>query len=270
MAQPNVEVCSDWTTPTAVGLRPGCDAEAAGIADKIATASWLLFHYSGRQYPGVCTDRVRPCRRTEPARATFQQYGWGTWSWESSWGICGCGGHPERGTCGCSGLSEITLGASPVVDVLEVRVDGELLPESAYRVDDHRWLVRIDGDSWPCCQDLTADPATDDNTFEVLFTYGVDPPQAGKDAAAALACELLKAGTGGDCSLPKRLQTLSVQGATMAILDPFEFLENGRLGVYEVDIFLGAANPQGITRSAQVLNPDIGRPVRRTSDPGGS
>jgi hypothetical protein len=115
---------------------------------------------------------------------------------------------------------------------------------------------------WPCCQDLAL-PATEPGTFEVAFFYGQEPPKAGKHAAAVLACELALACDGSDeCRLPKRLQSITRQGVTAVVLDAFDFLNRRRTGLIEVDSFLAAYNPHGLTRRASVINPDLMRPVR--------
>ncbi|MBK9181476.1 MAG: hypothetical protein IPM45_18345 [Acidimicrobiales bacterium] len=83
-----------------------------------------------------------------------------------------------------------------MVDVVEVVVDGATLDDSLYRLDDRRWLVRLedpDGSrpGWPASQDLTL-PASEPGTWEVTFTWGVRPPAAGVLAAVALAGELAR------------------------------------------------------------------------------
>ena len=128
-------------------------------------------------------------------------------------------------------FSRVDLGASPIIAVSEVIVDGAVVPASSYRVDDYHWLVRIDGESWPCCQNLSADPATDDNTLQVSSTWGSTVPTLGVLAARRLACESYASCAGLEaCALPRRLQTITRQGLTVALLDPFEFLDRARSG----------------------------------------
>ena len=277
MGEPNTETCEAWTTAAAVQARPGGDDLDTDTIDRaVRSASWVLFMLTGRQWPGVCTDVVRPCRRQLSLLNPSMTRGWAT-SWDESWGTCACHAHTERGECGCDNDDQVALGAAPIVDVLEVRIDGEVIPESDYRIDDERWLVRLTEEGWPCCQNMRLNPddgpADATPTFQVRFTYGVGPPQAGQDAATTLALELAKAeGTDddGECRLPQRVQTLVREGVTMTLLDPFAFFADGRTGLYDVDLFIKTANPHGISRRAAVLNPDRKRPVRRGSQIGGS
>jgi hypothetical protein len=57
------------------------------------------------------------------------------------------------------------------------------------------------------------------------------------------------------------VQSITRQGISMAILDPFDFLDNGRTGVYQFDLWLATVNPTGLPRRSRVFSPDIARPV---------
>lgn len=266
MGAPTRGPCAVWTDPEHVGVCSPCRADTFDdelITEAIAAASETLYVLSGRQFPGECSDTVRPCR-AGPATPTW----WPTdvvfdgvlWL-----GACSCGAS-EWDSCGCPARPRISLPGRPVVDVDEVKLDGAVFTD--YRVDDYRWLVRTDGDDWPCCQNLLADPDTDDDTFEISYTFGVEPPTMGKVAAARLACEIYRLCSGGECSLPRRVQTITREGVTMAMLDPFDFLDNGKTGLYEVDLFLKAHNPAGRRRSAAIYSPDVG-PTSTRVDTGG-
>ena len=63
--------------------------------------------------------------------------------------------------------------------------------------------------------------------------------------------------------LPKRVTNVTRQGLSMVVLDPMDFLDDGKTGVYEVDLFLKAYNPAKLQRRATVMSPDIGRRARR-------
>lgn len=235
-------VCDQWATEDDLG----CDTDtvdAGMVDDAIEAASAILYALSGHMFPGVCEDTIRPCPGRSSRRAP-----------------CSCRSSTE---CGCATLSQIKLRA-PVVGVVEVRQDGETLDPSAYRIDDSRWLVRIDGDGWPCCQDLVAS-ADEDGTFEITYTFGQAPPVAGKRAAAALACELILAWSpdeAGECRLPERVTTITRQGVTMTVMEnPKELFESGFTGLEEVDLWLGSLRYDASHRPMTFLSPDR-RPTR--------
>lgn len=223
---------------------------------------------SGSKWPGYCSDVVRPCGRSATPGNLYRsvvlaEMQWGDRSWG---GLCSC--NTQAGQCGCSRLSEVSLGVHPVAAISQVRVDGLILDEALYRVDDYQYLVRLpdpDGSNpgWPCCQRLDLD-ADEEGTFEVAVTYGAVPPGNGKGAAAALACQFLKARDGdSDCNLPQGVQTLARQGVTMNIVGVTSLLQQGQTGVYEADLFLRAANPKGQQRPGGILIPGSKPSVRR-------
>lgn len=271
MGSPRIGACSAWATADDL-CEPCLTGGPTPTDDQLQMASDILFELSGHRFPGVCEDVVRPCGRSLSNDGpmsysdvgSVSYAGWGRFALGDS---CGCG---NGRSCGCNRPSEITLGGWPVVGVSQVKVDGAIVAPSLYRVDDYRYLVRLpaaDGSNpgWPCCQDVSL-ASTEEDTFEVSYTYGVAPPAAGVMAAAAFACEIALACTGGDgCRLPRRVTQVVRQGVTMAtILDPFDFLDNGRTGVYEADLFLSTYGPGRKKRlGTQVVNPDIHRAVRR-------
>lgn len=238
--------CAPWAT-IADACAP-CDAydfDATLFEDFADVASEILFELSGRQYTGVCTTDppVRPCAPACRRR------------------------HDECRTCGT--MHQIPL-RTPVVSVDQVKVDGAVLDSSLYRVDDERWLVRLPDPSgsnpgWPRCQRMDrAD--TEDDTWSITYQHGLAPPDMGVRAAAKLACELALAcdpTTASECQLPERVTTIVRQGVTLTLLDPQDFLNDGRTGVYEVDLFLRTVNPHKLQRSATVWSPDIPKTTRR-------
>ena len=239
-----MEPCRPWATldqmsgpcapadpdaePPVAGLDPG-ELELA-----LARATEIVWALSGRQF-GVCTVRVRPCDL--PGRCS----------------------HRRRG-CRCGIVSELDVGLRPLVDA-QVTVDGEPLPSDAWRIDDGRWLVRLDGDPWPRCQDMAVED-DEAGSFVVDATYGVEPPLSGVGAVMALACQLAMSrdpSRSSECVLPKRVTSVTRQGLTVLALDPFEFLDQGRTGVYEVDQFLAAFNPDGVAAPPRIVTPDTYR-----------
>lgn len=252
-APPSHSVCSWWATE-ANACAP-CTAETPDLDTWIGVASDLLYELSGQRFPGECEDTVHPCAQPcdgdgppfygDPVlMATSGNLLW--------YGSCGC-----RTRCGCTSLSTLTLTGWPLLSITEISIDGDVLDPSAYEINDWKTLVRIDGDSWPACSD----------DFDITFTYGQAPPPAGIAAAASLGCQLALACAGsGDCRLPQRVQSITRQGVSMVLLDPFTFFDDGRTGLYDVDLFLAAYGPTSKKRwPALVVNPDRRARVRRVT-----
>jgi hypothetical protein len=256
--------CTAWATPGDVIDDPratGLDPDS--LTTWLDVASELLYAFSGRQFAGVCADLVRPCKRYYKMDAVPF---W--WRWVPSWGTYTIN-NPHR-DAGAGPMGEITLGAYPLRDIVEVRIDGAVVDPTLYRIDDRRWLVRLDGLGWPTVQDLAGDPMTDPNTFSVAFEWGQAPPVGGVEAAKTYAIELAKGASGNPCNLPERVQSVQMQGVSFALLDPMAFLDKGRTGIYAVDVWLNAVNPHNLKRRSSVISPDVNRPVRRTSTTPGS
>jgi hypothetical protein len=98
----------------------------------------------------------------------------------------------------------------------------------------------------------------------MTLEIGQNPPASGKDAAAALAAELLRADsryttTGvagakpGDTYATPRPISIARQGVTYSYADPATLTEKNLTGVYEVDLFLRAANPDGMRHQPKVV-----------------
>lgn len=250
---PWCSIDSIFTVPPLTSIA-AVDRDYASGAEAVDASSRLLFRLSGFRYTGICRATVRPCRRSTYASPS---------GWNSSWGACGCGAS-DLPSCGCSGLSEVRLlGEHPIVGIRQVRVDGEVLPASSYRVDNARLLVRIDGDVWPSCQDLAADPATDPNTWDVDVYFGTVVPPDGTLAARLLAAQLYAGQHNMECSLPATIRSRSYQGVEEEIITLSD-LEDGKFGIREVDWFLNAEVQAKKRRPALVASPDFLPDARRT------
>lgn len=245
-------LCEDWCTVTDV-VGTGDSAAACGpcspvgdetpiaestVADAIALATEVLYGLTGEQFGGLCEQTVRPCSRRRcwgPARRRnwFQPNG-SVYNGHD----CAC---PDDRPCGCRRLPRIELPGWPVSSVLEVRIDGAVLDESEYRVDEERWLTRLDGQGWPVCQNLLL-AATEDDTFQVRFTSGVEVPPGGRVAAAKYACELARSWCGQECELPSRVSSITRQGVTYSFESAGSLALEGRTGVSSVDTWLVAVN----------------------------
>jgi hypothetical protein len=104
--------------------------------------------------------------------------------------------------------------------------------------------------------------------LRVAYTAGSLPPAAGVSACLELANELVKAVECPDeCRLPDRATSVSRQGINYQIFDPQDFLTEGRVGLYSVDVFIKAVNPHGARLPSRVFSPDLPRARRRTWTP---
>lgn len=241
------------------------DPVITGAAVDMATD--VVWSMSGQRF-GLCEVALRPCRED----CVDAPYLWneflpstgaalwprpalvnGQW-WNITCGSC-------SGSCSCARLHEVML-PNLVDSIIEVKVDGSVLDPSAYRVDDGRKLVRIDGGEWPWCNDLSkAD--TEVGTWSVTAQYGQAVPAGGGWAVGELACELIKAMQGEDCRLPKQVVALARQGVTMQFPSVTELFKEGRTGLYLVDLFLQTWNPNRLRSRSRTYRVD-GAPPRRT------
>lgn len=214
-------------------------------------ASTLLYAATGRQFPGICSDSIRPCQ----SGGGFQ-----TLAYTASGGSRPIAVEGRAGECsgglGCFVHSAVLLPHRPVRSITEVVIDGATVPSTDYSLVDRRWLVKAEG-SWPCHQNLGLQDGEPD-TWSVTYDYGVAPPAGGAEMAAIYGCELAKGCANDDsCRLPRRVQSITREGITQVLIDPFDFLNEGRTGLYEVDAWITSLNPQGADRAGKVINVDL-------------
>lgn len=244
MAQPaplSTGPCAPWvdSLPCAV---EGDDVENIERATLVATeVVWAL---SGRRYGPGCPVTLRPCLRSVCAPAWLR--------------------YPLQypSVMPCDRITHLLdLGAylaAPVYDVVSVTVAGVAFGETEWRVEDHRFLRRLDGDPWPRRQDLDL-PASEPDTWEVVVRPGLAIPASGITAVEALGCEVLLAlrnADDGRCKLPRKARSAVRQSVTVDLIDPAEFLSEGRTGIDEVDRFIMVENPEGLTSPSTVINVD--------------
>lgn len=245
--------CTSWLTGDDVADCCSSALETVGsmtvlLDDAADEASQLLYELSGHRWSGVCTRTVRPCHSSCGCGWQVLSRGHVVAAWDS-WD---CGGR----SCGCQDLSRVRL-SGYVRGVTQVKIDGLIVSPADYRVDEHRWLTRLDGSRWPACARLDL-PDTEEGTFSVTYTYGKAPPLAGVNAARQLACQIFMScagsagGGGGECLIPDGVTRVTRQGITM---DRAFFGLNKASGKWEsgldaVDRFLNAYNPHGLRRRA--------------------
>jgi hypothetical protein len=220
----------------------------------LAMATDVLWSATGRRWRGaVLTEDA--VLRAAPPRA-----GEGSWPYHSSWGHCSCyagmttDGWPSwaTGSYRHAAPAAVRLPRPDVVAITAVTLDGAAFTDWAL---DGSWLARTDGQTWPVCRDRTS----------VTYTFGRTPPDAGKAAAVELASELGRAASNNPdqpCQLPKRLQSVSRQGISYAVLDDLDFLDKGMTGLFSVDLWIKSVNPKGRMQEATVWSPDLPRAHR--------
>lgn len=155
---------------------------------------------------------------------------------------CGC----RRDDCSCSNLSEVIL-PGPVGRIVKVMLDGEVVPRSAYRVDNGDRLVRRDGKVWPACQDMAL---SDDEGFSVTYYRGAAPDLMTRAAAGALAAEFLADCEGKECRLPGNVVSMSRNGEQYE-LDPEDFDS-----LPMVKALIRIYNPHRLKSAPTVVSPD--------------
>lgn len=241
--------CPNWTVSYA-GCGPSDAAEALDEADRATfegMAVDYLWNWTGQAF-GVCPVLIRPCRLAcVEAGSTFWGRGpypsgigapWqpvqigGKW-FNLSCGVCGS-------TCSCGVETPALVLPGPVESVTTVTVDTvELVAGTDYLVDGNR-LIRLGGAGWPICQDVNA-PLTETGTWGVEYEQGTPVPVGGQIAAGVLALELSKAACRDQtCALPQRLQSITRQGVTIAVIDSFDDIDKGHTGIWIIDSWIAS------------------------------
>lgn len=221
------------------------------LQEAVDTAVGVLWALTGRQY-GCASTLVRPCPQ------------WSRWSddyldsgitaigmtpvlWGGVWRNVGCGGD-----CSLDGPSAVTL-PGPVAEVIEVAVDGVALDPAGYSIEGNR-LIRAGGKEWPF-QDMSR-PYGEPGTWTVTYMRGTPPPAGAGMAVAQLAKEFWAVCQGQKCRLPKRTISVQRQGVTITRADPTDLLANKQTGLPEVDTWIMAHNPYGLSDPARVGSVD--------------
>jgi hypothetical protein len=264
--------CSAWATPELIaeccaGTDVGTNIEL--YEDALAEASEYLWLLSGKRYSGSCQmTHARPCGSDQECGVqrlpNGHVIGWEGRRWE---GVR---------SCGCSPLQAVPLSGYPVREIVEVLIDGVAVDPETYEIQRFRELVRMnDPDTgatlyWPSCQNM-ARQVTEDGTFAVTYTYGLDPPRIGQRAAADLACQIFRScnpeGDSTSCDLPAGVTRITRNGVVIErqAFGAWAYNKNLRLwrsGIPSVDGFLNAVNPNGLRRRPAFASPDGRRYAR--------
>jgi len=273
--------CQPWCDANDIWINCGSPTITTGAGSNEETvcvdmtpyaqmASWLLWELSGRKHSGRCVRTVRPCGDTPCGFQVLSRgyivpsvdyggWGWGGWGWQ--W--------DHNDGCGCVPLDRIDLAGYPVREILEVKIDGIVVPElHNWRLDKRRFLTRMadangNAQRWPSCQRLD-EADTEIGTFAVTYAYGQDAPLLGQFAAAQVGCEIYRASNGEDCQLPSGTVRVTRQGVTIDKMATLGWYRSSTrsgpsakwaTGLALVDAFLNGINPYGLTRRPMMMAP---------------
>lgn len=213
----------------------GQDPEDPAIIDAIQDASLVVYYLTGKQFNGTGQVTVRPRCECYDCEPRF-----------------------------------LTMGVWPVTAVVGVREEGIETDPDDYHIDEWRYLVKNNGETFPRCHNWYAgtgtaeDNADDGWVFEVTVEYGIPAPPLITRATAAFACSLLDdVGDCEDCDLPSRLTAVSRQGVSFTVEDFADLMRVGSTGVYALDMAIKVFNPSHLQSPSWVWTPEIAR-GRRT------
>lgn len=250
--------------------------QVSALCDEAAAqSSELLYLLSGRQFTGEAGPvTIRPVAE--------RQNNEGLWFWGGAWGWGAyTGSFAYMGMAPSSAVLRwgdtepptLDLGAYPVTDIVQVLINGELIPPDEYELRDFRYLLRIIPTptsqptavwGWPFTQAQWL-PDTQQGTFSVTFKFGQVPGPSGiracKDYAEVLILPHFNTGTG----YPQRITSINRQGVSMQIVDVIDIVNKGMTGVYSVDAWLRAVNPTKAVAQSLCWSPDMARPRRQAT-----
>ena len=215
----------------------------------VALASATLHRLTGRRVGG-CPVTVRPQAARGACFVPFvgmdphlTPFGPGV-DTQGRW-VNGCGTGYEAG---------IAL-PPPVVSVIEVRVDGAVIPPSDYALLENRLMWMGAGESpFPLSQDM-AKPLTEPGTFAVTYMNSYPVDSNGAYAAGVLALEFARACAGSNkCRLPATVTSVVRGGVSMEVT-PGAF-PDGFTGIREVDTYIALWNPRGMAQPSTVWTPN--------------
>lgn len=104
-----------------------------------------------------------------------------------------------------------------------------------------------------------------DERADVTYEYGSPPPLLLQNAIDALSAELVLAESGSaECRLPEQATSVTRQGVSWTLIDPNNFLDKGRTGIYEIDLAIAAAG--AVKKRARVFSPEYPPPERVSTE----
>lgn len=97
------------------------------------------------------------------------------------------------------------------------------------------------------------------------YIYGNPPPVEVQRAIDQLATELDLSAGGGECNLPSRVTQVTREGLSWTVLDPQQFLEGGKTGLYYPDLVISSYG-NSVKLRARVFSPEFPPPRRIFSE----
>lgn len=251
---PNTGLCGRWG---------GYTTAAQVYATRVATR--VIWAATGRQY-GLEQVLVRPSRPVQTPLYRTYPVGYAGYGFWTLYGVNGGAAYQILGTCGCgppaiTGVGGCSCSAADisipdnVASIVSVAIDGVVLSPTAYTLSGG-YLTRTDGQGWPSIQDMSQSLGST-GTWSITYLAGQAVPDDLNDAAGLYACQVGAAITGGSCSLPNRVQSVTRQGLDINFIDPGQYLDENRTGYDAVDTILKTYNPYGLHQRARFISPDM-------------
>lgn len=264
-------MCEPWATIDDIFECTSCaelallESQAGPVPDSVALenliiASNIVNRLSALQF-GICEETVRPCCNNDLCGVTLPLYNEAAHANRWYHAVSSQQDNCVAVVCNTD-IPELDLGVFPLDSIVSITVDGSPLDPSAYRIDDDRYLVRVDGFRWPSTQNLLlAD--TEEDTWSVTYRHGIAPPPEGVRAVADLACQLTLACAppelAAKCKLPDYVVSVSRQGVTFNLPSLEERLRHRFINIASVDNFISYVNPNGLHRAPVVMSPTYNR-----------
>lgn len=221
----------------------------------LALASATLYRLCGYRVGG-CPLTVRPspqngtCGFPSDALSTSLVGTFHATNWNGQWSNVPVDPYFDRRLVSLPG---------PIGEIIEVKVDGAVVPEADYTITDNRYLAWVgSGEApWPLTQDWVL-PDTEVGTMSVTYLNAYPVDSLGAYAAGLLAMEFAKACSGGgkQCRLPSNVVSIVRQGVSYELSTGA--FPDGKTNIREVDAYIEQWNPKGRRNAGMVFNP--GRP----------
>jgi hypothetical protein len=197
----------------------------------VRTASWILYKLTAEKYPGL--QQTTDCYSlNDSGELKFQPQ------------LINGQMVNLPANIATTSNTQLRLRRHPVISIVDVFSGGVEIPITEIELRNNAFIMR---------KDKTPFIMTPQEELCVTYQHGTPPPIAGKRAAVRLANELILAEKGdAQCALPDSVTSISRQGVSYTLLDPQVYIEKGRTGVYEIDMFIYAANPRGALKKPNV------------------